>query len=224
MVSFEMAMQIRWAKKGDLDKVRILAQAHRNELGFVHEAVLKKAIVENRLLIAVSNSPSSFPIRLNMKRTFERQFPLETFLLKTLRNEGQVKTVSIGRHNKKVKSIEVIQLRKSARQQGYLAEEVDEALELLNFRQYIQREPDGTVHEFAGAIDAEELVHQAEDLRGRFELLAVYFRGELNYPYGCFISCYFYRTSHLIWLSIGQTIKTISLSILDLSSPDHRYY
>ncbi|MDW8028413.1 MAG: N-acetyltransferase [Armatimonadota bacterium] len=55
-----MAMQIRWAKKGDLDKVRILAQAHRNELGFVHEAVLKKAIVENRLFVAVSNSSSSF--------------------------------------------------------------------------------------------------------------------------------------------------------------------
>ncbi|MDW8029831.1 MAG: hypothetical protein RMK94_15745 [Armatimonadota bacterium] len=114
-------------------------------------------------------------------RVLFQEHPLETFLLKILRNEGQVKIVSIGRHNKKVKSIEVIQLLKSARQQGYLAEEVDEALELLNFRQYIQREPDGTVHEFAGAIDAEELVHQAEDLKGRLELLTDYFRNELNY-------------------------------------------
>jgi len=100
-----------------------------------------------------------------------REHALEILLRETLQREGQGKTISIGGRNKTQKSMDVGRLQKMARPRGYLPEEVDEALNLLVLRQYVQREPDGTVHEFAGAVDADELSHQARELEDQLNRL-----------------------------------------------------
>lgn len=56
-------MQVRWATKRDLEKVKRLAQAHRHELGFVREVVLKEAIANRCLFVAVNNLSSPFNSR-----------------------------------------------------------------------------------------------------------------------------------------------------------------
>jgi len=109
-----------------------------------------------------------------------REHPLETLLRDGLQREGRNRTVSVGGRSQSVKSIEISRLKDIARQHGYLPDEVDEALELLVLRQYVQREADGTVHEFAGAADPEELQHQARQLGERLGKLAPYFRDELR--------------------------------------------
>ena len=109
-----------------------------------------------------------------------KEHPLETLLREAIQREGQTKIVSIAGRTRRVKSIEISRLRSIARKEGYLPEEVDEALELLILRQYLQRETDGTVHEFAGAMDAEELSHQAQELEERLGQLAIYFQKELD--------------------------------------------
>jgi hypothetical protein len=108
-----------------------------------------------------------------------KEHPLETLLRETLQREGRTKTVSVGGHRRSVKYIEVNRLRDIARRQGYLPDEVDEALELLTLRQYIERQPDGTVQEFAGTLDADELSHQTQQLEEQLTQLAAYFHGEL---------------------------------------------
>jgi hypothetical protein len=74
----------------------------------------------------------------------------------------------------------VNRLRDIARRQGYLPDEVNEALELLTLRQYIERQPDGTVQEFAGTLDANELSHQTQQLEEQLTQLAAHFHGELR--------------------------------------------
>jgi hypothetical protein len=113
-------------------------------------------------------------------RVLFKEHPLENLLRTTLRSEGQNKTVSVGGHRKCVKSMEVSRLRTIARRQGYLPDEVDEALDLLLLRQYITRQPDGTVQEFAGALDADELEHQARQLEEQLDQLTSHFRDELR--------------------------------------------
>jgi hypothetical protein len=109
-----------------------------------------------------------------------KEHPLETLLRETLQREGRTKTVSVGGRRRSVKYIEVNRLRDIARRQGYLPDEVDEALELLTLRQYIERQPDGTVQEFAGTLDADELSHQTQQLEEQLTQLASYFHGELR--------------------------------------------
>jgi hypothetical protein len=112
-----------------------------------------------------------------------KEHPLEALLREVLQQRGHVKDVSLGGHTKQVKGLEISTLRKVARRQGYLPEEVDEAIALLELRQYIERQPDGTVQEFAGVLDADELRHQASEMEGRLEKLAAHFRDELQHPY-----------------------------------------
>jgi hypothetical protein len=109
-----------------------------------------------------------------------KEHPLETLLRETLQREGRTKTMSVDGRRRSVKYIEVNRLRDIARRQGYLPDEVDEALELLTLRQYIERQPDGTVQEFAGTLDADELKHQARQLEEHLSELASYFRDELR--------------------------------------------
>ena len=109
-----------------------------------------------------------------------REHSLETLLRETLQREGWNKTVQVSGQTKSVKSIEISRLKDIAWKQGYLSDEVDEALELLVLRQYLQREPDGTVHEFAGAVDPEELKYQVQQLEEKLDQLATHFRNELR--------------------------------------------
>jgi hypothetical protein len=109
-----------------------------------------------------------------------QEHPLEVMLREALQKEGRTKTVSVGGHRRSVKYIEVNRLRDIARRQGYLPDEVDEAIELLNLRQYITHQPDGTIQEFAGTLDADELEHQARQLEEHLSQLASYFRDELR--------------------------------------------
>jgi hypothetical protein len=109
-----------------------------------------------------------------------KQHPLESLLLTKLQQEGRSKTVSVGEQTKRVKSIEVSCLRALARREGYLPDEVDEAIRLLVLRQYITRESDGTVQEFAGALDADELRHQARELEEQLRPLMNRFHEELR--------------------------------------------
>nr|BAL53915.1 hypothetical protein HGMM_F11C09C23 [uncultured prokaryote] len=113
-------------------------------------------------------------------RVLFKEHPLEAMLRETLQQQGRVKSVNVGGHAKQVKGLEISTLRKVARRQGYLPEEVDEAIALLELRQYIERQPDGTVQEFAGLLDADELRHQASEMEGRLEKLATHFRDELH--------------------------------------------
>ncbi len=108
------------------------------------------------------------------------EHPLETFLHKCLQQEGRDKTVSVGSYNKIVKSIGIDRLKEKARRQGYLPEEVEEALELLRLRQYIEIQPDGTVQEFAGALDVDELKHQLSKLEECLIQLAKHYPDELG--------------------------------------------
>jgi hypothetical protein len=109
-----------------------------------------------------------------------KQHPLESLLLTKLQQEGRSKTVSVGGQTKRVKSIEVSRLRALARREGYLPDEVDEAIRLLELRQYLTRESDGTVQEFVGALDANELQHQARELEEQLRPLTNHFREELR--------------------------------------------
>jgi hypothetical protein len=108
-----------------------------------------------------------------------KQHPLESMLHTWVQTEGQSKTVSVGGQAKRVKSIEVSHLRALARREGYLPDEVDEAIRLLELRQYITRS-DGTVQEFAGALDADELRHQVRELDEQLRPLTNHFRAELR--------------------------------------------
>jgi hypothetical protein len=108
-----------------------------------------------------------------------KQHPLESLLLTKLQQEGRSKTVSVGGQAKRVKSIEVSRLHALARREGYLPDEVDEAIRLLELRQYITRS-DGTVQEFAGALDADELRHQVRELDEQLRPLTNHFRAELQ--------------------------------------------
>jgi len=105
-----------------------------------------------------------------------KEHPLEKLLIEILQNKGRNKID--GKDN--VKVIEVSRLYENAGKQGYLKEEVDEAIELLILRQYIQRNPDGTVQELAGKLDAEELKSQAKELRDKFIKLLPYFKEEID--------------------------------------------
>ena len=109
-----------------------------------------------------------------------KQHPLESMLHTWVQTEGQSKTVSVGGHTKRVKSIVVSRLHALARREGYLPDEVDEALQLLVLRQYLTRESDGTVQEFAGALDADELRHQARELEEQLRPLMNRFHEELR--------------------------------------------
>ena len=109
-----------------------------------------------------------------------KEQPLENLLRTVLQNEGQSKTVSVGGQSKPVKSIEVSRLYTLARRQGYLPDEVDEALELLILRQYITRQPDGMVQELVGTLDAQELLYQAQQLEEQLKQLVSHFHDELR--------------------------------------------
>ena len=113
-------------------------------------------------------------------RVLFKQHPLEDLLRTTLQREGESKTVLVGGQSKRVKTIELSRLRALARRQGYLPDEVDQAIELLILRQYITRQPDGTVQEFAGTLDAQELSRQAQQLKEQLEQLAPQFGDELR--------------------------------------------
>lgn len=113
-------------------------------------------------------------------RVLFMEHPLEELLRETLQREGRDKTLLVGGQSKRVKSIEIGRLEGLARRQGYLPEEVNEALQLLVLRQHVQGESDGTVHEFTGAVDPEELKHQATVLGERLCNLATHFREELR--------------------------------------------
>ncbi len=104
-----------------------------------------------------------------------KEHPLEKLLRDTMQAEGRSRSVTTGGHSKRVKSIEASRLKKVARRYGYLADEVDEAIELLILRQYVQRESDGTIHEFTGTVDTEELKGQAQTLQGQLKVIACYF-------------------------------------------------
>lgn len=112
-----------------------------------------------------------------------REHPLETLLRETLQREGRNVRVAPGVSGsvKQVKALEVSRLATVARRHGYLREEVDEALELLRLRQYLgERQPDGTVQEFTGTLDAPELEHKAQQLEERLGQLAAHFADELR--------------------------------------------
>lgn len=109
-----------------------------------------------------------------------REHPLEDLIRTTIQREGRERTVSVGTRQKRVRSLEVSRIKDVARREGYLPEEVDEAIELAILRHYVQREPDGTVREFAGALDAEELQHQAKELQSRLDKMAPHFPIELK--------------------------------------------
>jgi hypothetical protein len=113
-------------------------------------------------------------------RLLFKEHPLENLLRTIVQNEGQSKTVSVGGQSKRIKSIDVSRLHTLARRQGYLPDEVDEALELLTLRRYITRQPDGTVQEFAETLDAQELSYQAQQLKEQLEQLEPHFRDELR--------------------------------------------
>ncbi len=109
-----------------------------------------------------------------------KEHPLEVVLREALQQQGHVRSVNVGGHAKQVNSLEISTLQKVARRQGYLPAEVDEAIALLELRQYIERQPDGTVQEFAGILDADELRHQASEMEGRLGKLAAHFHDELH--------------------------------------------
>ena len=110
---------------------------------------------------------------------FQEQ-PLETLLREKLQREGRDQTVPVGGRSKSLKYMEISRLRDIARQWGYLPEEVDEALELLRLRQYVEPQPDGTIREYAGTLDAGELKHQASQEEERLKQLADYFPDDLR--------------------------------------------
>lgn len=107
------------------------------------------------------------------------EHPLEEILLYALQREGRERTPTTGLPARRVKSLEVSRLKDIARRYGYLEDETDEVLELLVLRQRLQRASDGTVQEFAGMPNTEELSLQAQELETRLSLLLPYFKGEL---------------------------------------------
>lgn len=108
------------------------------------------------------------------------EHPLEKLLFKFLQAEGEDRTLFIGGQVRLVKSAIWSRLREKACQYGYLEEEAEEALELMILRQRVQREADGTVCEFAGGLDAQDLLHQAGELENRLNLLGPYFQDNLS--------------------------------------------
>lgn len=109
-----------------------------------------------------------------------KEHPLETLLRETLAVQGRSKTVRVAGRGRQVKELEFSCLYDAARKEGYLRDEVDGAVELLQLRQYAERTPEGTVQEFAGALNADELTHQAQELEERLKQLEVHFGGELR--------------------------------------------
>ena len=109
-----------------------------------------------------------------------KEHPLETLLRETLAVQGRSKTMRVAGRGKQVKELELSRLYDAARKEGYLRDEVDDAVELLQLRQYAERTPEGTVQEFAGALDADELTHQAQELEERLKQLETHFGGELR--------------------------------------------
>lgn len=105
---------------------------------------------------------------------------LEALLRETLVVQGHSKTVRVAGQGKLVKEVELSRLYQVARKEGYLRDEVDEALELLQLRQYTQRTTEGTVQEFAGALDADELTHQSQELEEHLNQLEAHFGDELR--------------------------------------------
>jgi len=109
-----------------------------------------------------------------------REHPLEKLIRDTIQREGKEKTVSVGARQRRVKNLEISRIKDVARREGYLSEEVDEAVELAILRQHLQRESDGTIQEFAGALDADELQQQAKELQDRLNKIAPYYGEELK--------------------------------------------
>ncbi|HIE11924.1 MAG TPA: hypothetical protein EYP63_00600 [Desulfotomaculum sp.] len=108
------------------------------------------------------------------------EHPLEELLRTALKNEGEERSVSYSGQARRGKSIRVGRLKEIGRRYGYLSEEVDEAVELLILRQYVERGSDDTIHEFTGAVDANELAYQAQNLEVRLRSLGEYFGDEVR--------------------------------------------
>jgi len=108
------------------------------------------------------------------------EHPLEALLRETLAVQGHSKTVRVAGRGKQVKEWELSRLCEAARKEGHLRDEVDEAIQLLQLRQYVERTPEGTVQEFAGALDADELTHQSQELEEHLNQLEPHFGSELR--------------------------------------------
>lgn len=53
MTSGKVSITVRKAHQGDLDYVKTIADAHKNELGFLRRAAIEKSIDENEIFVAI---------------------------------------------------------------------------------------------------------------------------------------------------------------------------
>ena len=83
--------------------------------------------------------------------------PLEALVRDTLGSRGHLVPVATGSHTRNLRTLEVSVIRDVASKTGYLAEEVDAAVELLKDRQYVRSLPDGTVQQHPGDVTANDL-------------------------------------------------------------------
>ena len=83
--------------------------------------------------------------------------PLEALVRDTLGSRGRLVPVATGSHTRNLRTLEVSVIRDVAGKSGYLAEEVDAAVELLKDRQYVRALPDGTVQQHPGDVTANDL-------------------------------------------------------------------
>lgn len=117
----------------------------------------------------------------NELRVFFREHPLEVLLRETLKDEGFTESVSIGARIRQVKSISMKRLYGVSRKQGYLMEEVDEAIELAFLRKYLERLSDSnTVQEPVDSLDHDELESQWNELKQRLDMLRDRFKDDLD--------------------------------------------
>jgi len=108
------------------------------------------------------------------------EHPLEKLLRETLADKGRTKSVYVAGQAKQVKEWEISHLYDVARKEGYLRDEVDEVIQLLQLRQYAERTSEGTLQEFAGALDADELTRQLKELEEHLNQLEAHFGEELR--------------------------------------------
>jgi RecA/RadA recombinase len=83
--------------------------------------------------------------------------PLEALVRDTLGSRGRLVPVATGSHTRNLRTLEVSVIREAAAKSGYLAEEVDAAVELLKDRQYVRALTDGTVQQHPGDVTANDL-------------------------------------------------------------------
>ncbi len=97
--------------------------------------------------------------------------PLEALVRDTLASRGRLTPVVTGSHTRNLRTLEVSVIRDVASKTGYLAEEVDAAVDLLKDRQYVRPLDDGTVQQHPGDVTANSLRVKQTELVQRVKAL-----------------------------------------------------